>query len=218
MPADKQLLSPDAIEVVPRSPPTPRTPQALEDLMFAKVKVCPPEYPRKLQLHLESIEFEGAGPRTGRLNLNPSVSLSVVLLDSNGTASFTHTTHRVKWASTIKWSSNTPGFFVHESSQIRFELNYHLALKKKTKSLGSITLGIPELLPRAPTGTDRDSFVNYRIPTIASSENRSSSDSDRGSQPNHQPIDTGESALLTFSIRDLVASDTFPSVKLPKSP
>jgi hypothetical protein len=126
---------------------------------------------------------------------------------------------------------------VHESSQIRFELNYHPALRKKSRSLGSITLSIPELLLRAPTGADREScesgnsflsykhsslstVVEYRIPS-ASSGNRSSSESDRGSQQNSQPINTGAVPLLKFSIRDLVAtgvvSDAFPSVKQPGS-
>jgi len=151
------------------------------------------------------------------LNLDPSVSLSVRLLGSN---SESFTTDRVKCGSIVNWNSNTPVFLVHESSQIRFELNYHSALRKKSRSLGSVTLSIPDLLLRAPTGADRESFVEYRIPS-ASSGNGSSSESDRGSQQNSQSINAGEGPLLKFSIRDLVATgaapDAFPSVKIPKS-
>jgi len=208
----KNFLSPDAIEVVPRTSP-PR--EALENSIFAQEKVCPPEYPRKVQFHIASLEALEGGP--GRLNLNPSVSLSVGLLGSN---SEPFTTDRVKCGSIVNWNSNTPVFFVHESSQIRFELNYHPALRKKSRSLGHITLSIPELLLRAPTGADRESFVEYRIPS-ASSESHSSSESDRGSQQKSQPINTGKDPLVKFSIRDLVAtgaaSDAFPGVKQPGS-
>ena len=113
-------------------------------------------------------------------------------------------------------------FLVHETSKIRFELNYHPVLKTRTKSLGSITLSVPELLLKAPTGADRESckfrrllssyehsflstVVEYRIPSMPSSGSRSSSDSDR-SQQNSQPINTGEGPLLKFSVRDLVAT------------
>lgn len=54
-------------------------------------------------LLVASLEALEGGP--GRLNLNPSVSLSVGLLGSN---SEPFTTDRVKCGSIVNWNSNTP--------------------------------------------------------------------------------------------------------------
>jgi len=216
MPGGRNFLSPNDIEVSPR---TPQDQEAPVHSVLTSEKVHPPKYPRKIQFHIASLE--GGPEQSGRSNFNPSISLSVGLLESDGQP---FTTGRQKRAPIVNWTSNTPAFFVNESSQVRFELNSHRALKKKPRSLGSITIGIPELLARAPTGTDRESFVEYRIPQ-PSPRSRTSSDSDRASEQSPQLSDEGEFGLgpvLRFSIRDLVAtgaaSDMLLRVKSPSSP
>jgi len=214
MPGGRDFLSPNDIEVVPRTQQAQVSPV---HSVFTSEKVHPPKYPRKIQLHIASLE--GGPEQSGRSSLNPSISLSVGLLESDGKP---FTTARQKRAPVVNWNSNTPAFFVDESSQIRFELNSHRALKKRPRSLGSVTIGIPELLERAPTGTDRESFVEYRIPQ-ASPSSRTSSDSDRGSaseQSSQLSVEdeTGLGPVLKFSIRDLVATGAASDMLLPVKP